>query len=66
MRYLNGVYLAIVVFQLEFERANPFYGNARPYPVHLVLSVDKFEITVKLVFAVCHAVGCMSIYSHQV
>ena len=52
MRYLDGVYLAIVVFQLELECAYPFYDNSRPYPVHLVVSVDTFEITVKLVFVV--------------
>ncbi len=61
-----GVYLSIVVFLPELECTYSLDGNTRSYSVNLVVSLNKLEVGVKLVCAICHAVQCMTIHTHEI
>ena len=62
----DGVHLSVIIFQPELECSNSLDGNARSYPINLVVSLNKFEVAFKLVCAICHAVQSVSINSHQI
>ena len=61
-----SVHLSIFVFQLELECSDSLDGNAQSYPVNLVVSLNKLNVAVKLVCAVCHAVQRVAINTHQI
>ena len=45
-----GVHLSVVVFQPELECSYFLDGDARSYSVNLVVSLDKLDISVELVY----------------
>jgi hypothetical protein len=62
----DGVHLSVVVFQPELECSNSFDDNARSCPVNLVVSLNKLEVAVEVVCAVCHAVQSVTLNTHQI
>ena len=64
--HLDGVHLSVIIFRPELECSDSLDGNARSYPINLVVSLRELEVAVNLVCAICHAVQSVSINSHQI
>ena len=62
----DGVHLSVIILQPELECSDSLDGNARSYPINLVVSLNELEVAVKLVCAICRAVRSVPINSHQI